>query len=325
LYPRSQAHSEPLLALNQPKFSSNLARLWCGRRDLNPRYERGRPRNPFTEKRSRKSYLAAFRDFCLIDLQLCEGTTKMHLRNIKRFLKWAGMDPSEVTNADIREYLMRFKDANSYTYANVLKSLRVFFGHFMQIDIANSFKFPQAPLMFKPVPTREQLKKFYKTLETQRDKALFLMLATSGLRRGEVASLTFGDIDLEKRMIVPCVESTTTKRRWMSFFNPECASVLREYINGHDKGEKSARLFPIGEIQVDRIFRNASAVAGIKVTPQTLREWFACEMGALNVPDRFVDAFCGRVPRSVLARHYTDYSPERLKAIYDKAGIRVLS
>jgi len=33
---------------------------------------------------------------------------------------------------------------------------------------------------------------------------------------------------------------------------------------------------------------------------------------------------CGGVPRSVLARHYADFSPERLKEIYEKAGLRVL-
>jgi len=64
---------------------------------------------------------------------------------------------------------------------------------------------------------------------------------------------------------------------------------------------------------------------GLKITPQILREWFACEMGRLGVPDRYVDAFCGRVPRSVLARHYTDFSPEKLKEIYDKANLKVLS
>jgi len=48
-------------------------------------------------------------------------------------------------------------------------------------------------------------------------------------------------------------------------------------------------------------------------------------MGRLGVPDRYVDAFCGRVPRSVLARHYTDFSPEKLKEIYDKARLKVLS
>jgi len=46
---------------------------------------------------------------------------------------------------------------------------------------------------------------------------------------------------------------------------------------------------------------------------------------SLGVLDRYVDAFCGRVPISVLARHYTDYSPEKLKEIYDKAGLKALS
>jgi len=38
-----------------------------------------------------------------------------------------------------------------------------------------------------------------------------------------------------------------------------------------------------------------------------------------------VDALCGRTPKSVLARHYTDYSPIKLKTIYDRVGLRILS
>ncbi|MBC7121028.1 MAG: hypothetical protein H5T33_05575 [Candidatus Methanosuratus sp.] len=48
-------------------------------------------------------------------------------------------------------------------------------------------------------------------------------------------------------------------------------------------------------------------------------------MSGLGVPERYIDAFCGRVPWSVLARHYTDYRPEKLKAIYDKEGPKALS
>jgi len=48
-------------------------------------------------------------------------------------------------------------------------------------------------------------------------------------------------------------------------------------------------------------------------------------MGELGVQDRYIDAFCGRVPKSILARHCTDYSPERMKKIYDEAGLKVLS
>jgi len=44
----------------------------------------------------------------------------------------------------------------------------------------------------------------------------------------------------------------------------------------------------------------------IRITPQTLRE-----MGRLGVP------------KTVLARHYTDFSPEKLREIYD--SLKVLS
>lgn len=52
-----------------------------------------------------------------------------------------------------------------------------------------------------------------------------------------------------------------------------------------------------------------------------MREWFC---NNLNAEDRYIDAFCGRVPKSVLARHYGDYSPEKLKQIYDRADLKVL-
>jgi hypothetical protein len=47
-------------------------------------------------------------------------------------------------------------------------------------------------------------------------------------------------------------------------------------------------------------------------------------MGSLGVSDWYIDAFCGRTPKSVLARHYTDYNPKRLKVIYEKANLKVL-
>ena len=42
-------------------------------------------------------------------------------------------------------------------------------------------------------------------------------------------------------------------------------------------------------------------------------------MGMLGVHDGYVETFY-RTPKSVLVRHYTDYSPGRLKEIYDRAN-----
>ncbi|MCL7390405.1 MAG: hypothetical protein LZ173_10840 [Thaumarchaeota archaeon] len=48
-------------------------------------------------------------------------------------------------------------------------------------------------------------------------------------------------------------------------------------------------------------------------------------MGKLGISDRYVDAFCRRVSESVLARHYTNFSPEKLKEILRKVNIKVLN
>jgi len=114
-----------------------------------------------------------------------------------------------------------------------------------------------------------------------------------------------------------------TKRVWLSFYNDEAEMVLKQYLPTRNPSD--SRLFQINERNLEVALKKAYQKTKIKITPQILREWFACEIGRLGVPDRYVDAFCGRVPRSILARHYTDSSPERLKEIYDKAGLKVLS
>jgi len=270
-----------------------------------------------TEKR-----LTDFRRFCEVDLQLGKWAIRGHVTNTRNFLRWLG--DREFSTEAIREYLGTLKEKSASTRANVIKSLRRFFRDFLgQGELVASFKLPRSEFKPNMVPTREQIRQFYNALKTPADKALFLLYATTGLRRSEVASLTVGDIDLDRRIVLPNIESTTTKRRWASCFNQETEQALREYLNGHAL-DPSAKLFSGNGDTLTERFKRASEASGIKITPQVLREWFACEMGALNVPDRFVDAFCGRVPRSVLARHYTDYSPERLKAIYDRAGLKVL-
>ena len=55
-----------------------------------------------------------------------------------------------------------------------------------------------------------------------------------------------------------------------------------------------------------------------------LREWFCNKLGSLRVQDRYIDTFFGRLPKSVLARHYSDYSPEVLEGVYRKDNLKIL-
>jgi integrase len=53
------------------------------------------------------------------------------------------------------------------------------------------------------IPSIEELRRFYSEIDDERARAIFLILATSGLRVGEVLSLTDLNVNLERRMIVP--------------------------------------------------------------------------------------------------------------------------
>jgi intergrase/recombinase len=119
-------------------------------------------------------------------------------------------------------------------------------------------------------------------------------------------------------MIVRSGHSGVTKNSYVRFHNLETERELNKIELGDD------RLFEVSDRQYKKIWKNAQKKSGIHITAQKLREWFRCEMGNLGVSDRYNDTFCGRTSKSVLARHYTDFNPERLKKIYDKANMKVL-
>ena len=122
-------------------------------------------------------------------------------------------------------------------------------------------------------------------------------------------------------MIVPD-KSSETKQTWVSFYNREAAEAFEEFRSERDSDDD--RVFQTTKQPVNRKFRQVSEETGVKVTVQMLRRWFASEMSRLGVDGEYIDAFCGRTPTSVLEKHYLDYSPDRLKSIYNEAGLRVL-
>ncbi|MBC7126843.1 MAG: tyrosine-type recombinase/integrase [Candidatus Methanosuratus sp.] len=246
-------------------------------------------------------------------------TIQSHLNNLRRFL--IEFDHKEVDADDLQKYLFKFKNKN--TYRNHLSTLRVYFREVLKReDLVSQFKFPSVSIMPKIIPSKEELRRFYEAIFSTKEKALFLMFASSGLRRSELLDIKMDEVDFERRALKPRAEGET-KGVWVSFYNQEAEEVLREYLKQR-KGS-SSRLFPHAESGVKTIWKTARVKTGLKITPQVLREWFAQEMSNLGVPERYIDAFCGRMPRTVLARHYTDYSLQRLKEVYDKAGLRVLS
>jgi len=157
------------------------------------------------------STLRDFYEFQVVDLQRAEKTAKEKVYYVRKFLKEVKLNPVEVRVEDLRHYLRDFNSSN-YVYKNVLGALKVFFRDFLnRSEVVNSFKFPRPKFKPKIVPTKDELKKFFDSMDSKIGKVLFLFYASSGLRKSEVLGLTKDSIDFEKRMIVPSGHSGVIK------------------------------------------------------------------------------------------------------------------
>ena len=206
-------------------------------RDSNPGARLHRPSNIDV-------LLQEFYDFCKVDLGLAEVTAKEYRRKMRKFLKAVGKPAANVTVEDVRDYLKPPSDGSPNSYGNALKPLKRFFRDFMKMDgIVESFKFRKVTLRPVVVPTKKELRRFYQALQTPRARTLFLMYASTGLKRNELLSLTKDDIDWDKQMVIPSNHSGETKRSWVTFFNEEAECALKEYLA--TRGDDSPKLFRI--------------------------------------------------------------------------------
>ena len=179
--------------------------------------------------------LSQFKEFCRIDCNLSERTVSDnngYQFQVRRFLESINKRPTQARVEDVRSFLSKFQDRSASTRANILKALKIFFRDFMKMPyVVESFKFPRRAYLPKTVPSKEDLRRFFDALDNDRDRALFLMYATSGLRRNELLNLTIEDLDLEDRTIIPKnAHNGTTKNTWATCFNIKTQIYLRRYL-----------------------------------------------------------------------------------------------
>ena len=260
------------------------------------------------------SVLDSFGMFCRVDLQRSNKTIKMHINALRRYTREMG---NTIDATKIRVWLFKYrnKNVNPRTYRWFLCAIKVFCRDYLKrAEWVQTLKFPRIDLkLITQLPSKEELRQFFNALPQDKAKAIFLLYCSSGLRKSEIFDAT---INSETRAITPNNhEQYSTKNSYISFYNKETEEYLKRIgfnVNA-------------SEISIRRWFKIAYNKTGTKITPQMLRQWFCVAMTDLGVSDRYIDCFCGRTPHSILARHYTDYSPKKLKEVYDKANLSLFS
>ena len=249
------------------------------------------------------------------ELKLDEKTITNHLSTISRFLAHS---KGVIDINSVKEFLDS-NDSLSWK-SNQIKALRKYIRDFLKLgNWIEDFKFSKSNAEIRTVPTDEDLMMFLQLLPKQ-THIIALVLVTSGLRIGEVLSLRFVDIANELNMIdVSKVHEGDTKHSWLSFVTQQTIEILYEYLREIDFDyEDESRLFSNSSRVVQNNFEQASEKIGFKLKPHTLRMVFTEKCTMSGIKDKYINAFCGRVSKSVLAKNYTDYSPTSLKREYEK-------
>lgn len=65
-----------------------------------------------------------------------------------------------------------------------------------------------------------------------------------------------------------------------------------------------------------KVFRRVSQRCGIKINLHLIRSIFVERCREAGIDKGCIDALQGRVPRTILDKHYSDYSPHKLEKLY---------
>jgi len=132
-------------------------------------------------------------------------------------------------------------------------------------DWVDQYEFPNIPLKPILVPSKKDLQKLFyalpmcrrakdnKFIKEPKYHAMFLLLATSGLRFSEVLGLTKANIFQGKRMVIPGIfEKNSTKNSWITFYNVE----TEERLTWLNKKGNNEPIF-VGKNMLYRAFKKA--------------------------------------------------------------------
>jgi len=289
------------------------------------------------------------------------ATERIHLGHFERFLEArAALPISEITAADIERYLtQRLRRVTGTTANKELQTLRQLFDYAARHRIINGnptynvarFKRSGRPHRFmtkaeideqirrgglsdKEIKalrrfrylTREEVRGLL-DLAQERDPWLYpivVTLAFTGMRRGEVVALEWGDVDLAARRIWV---SSRKQSRTQEFagrdidMHEQLADVLARHRERNQEGRYVFRGREGGKLdpyELHRAFQRlirGSEFEGIGL--HCLRHSFASNLAAQGVDDRLIDHYMGH-QTAEMRRRYQHLFPENKRQGIDK-------
>ena len=282
-----------------------------------------------------------FQDYLLVEKGLSENSIFSYTYDIKKFQNYLvrhEKDFVEVEADDITLFLkeQKRKKISSRSLARAVAALRQFYKYLKDENkvTANPAEKIQTPEVKKSLPdylTLEEIEELFQCIKEDepfelRDKAMFELLYSSGLRISEACNLKLEDVDLENMFLT--VRGKGGRERLVPF-GEKSLLILRKYLeSARDeilKNRFSYYLFIskkgdyLNRKSVWRLLKKYLARTGIKkvVTPHTFRHSFATHLIENNADLRSVQELLGHIDIST-TQIYTHLASRTLKEVHKK-------
>lgn len=266
-------------------------------------------------------------------------TIKSYREDLEMFLSFFRMrgqnDIRHFTSANIRSFLAAIQTQHNFSRNTILRkiaSLRSFAAYLLEQGELrrNPFKLLPAPKRQKILPKFLTVPETLRLLDTSshthmapRDRALFELMYSSGLRRSEVTGLKIKDVDFFNGIVK--VFGKGAKERIVPVTDA-ALSAIKDYLACRKNPQPTEALFlnkngrPLTGDGLAYIFKNTAIAAHLarKVTPHSLRHSFATHLLNNGCDLRSLQEMLGHKSLSS-TQVYTHVSIEKLKSVYRHA------
>ncbi len=282
-----------------------------------------------------------FQDYLLVEKGLSENSIFSYSYDLKKFHEYLTRHEKDflgVKTDDISNFLreQKRKKISSRTLARAVAALRQFYRYLkdekrMTVNPADKIQTPEVKKHLPDYLTLPEIDELFGNIREDepyelRDKAIFELLYSSGLRISEACNLLMEDIDLEQMFLT--VRGKGGRERLVPF-GEKSLIILRKYLEtARDeilKSRFSDYMFIskkgdyLNRKSVWRLLKKYLNRTNIKkiVTPHTFRHSFATHLIENNADLRSVQELLGHIDIST-TQIYTHLASRTLKEVHKK-------
>jgi len=255
-------------------------------------------------------------------------TRKSYLGHARRFLGCFTKSAEQLSEDDVREYLLDLikNKERSHSYVNQALSAIKFLCESVikQGEIVINIPRAKKEKKLPEVLSQQDVLRIMKAVDNNKHRAILFLIYSAGLRVGEVVRLRPEDIDSKRRLIH--VKQGKGRKDRYTVLSDIALSALREY---YKKYRPEIWLFPgsvddkhITERTVQRVFEKAREKSGIRktVSVHTLRHSFATHLLEAGTDLRYIQELLGHSSSKTteIYTHVSKSSIEKIQSPLDK-------